>query len=119
MGDSRSDHRYETVKVSDKMGNEKPRVIFFIYKLLNAAESTWLFVKLLLSFYRDNEEWKKLHKVLAPKMLRPGDILENLEKLNGIAREAVDHMMTLRGLNGEMPDLEGEIVKCVAECKFI
>lgn len=52
-------------------------------------------------------------------MLRPGDILENLEKLSGVTRDAVDHMMTLRGLNGEMPDLEGEIVKYVAECKFI
>jgi len=51
-------------------------------------------------------------------MLRPGDILENLEKLSSVARDAVDHMMTLRGLNGEMPDLEGEIPKYVAECKF-
>jgi len=76
-------------------------------------------VKPLLCFYRENEEWNKLHKVLAPKMLRPGDILENLEKLSGVTRDAVDHMMTLRGLNGEMPDLEGEIVKYVAECKFI
>lgn len=76
-------------------------------------------MKAILSFYRENEEWNKLHKVLAPKMLRPGDILENLEKLSGVVRDAVDHMMTLRRLNGEMPDLEGEIVKYVAECKFI
>lgn len=51
-------------------------------------------------------------------MLRPGDILENLEKFSSVARDAVDHMLTLRSLNGEMPDLEGEIVKYVAECKF-
>ena len=52
-------------------------------------------------------------------MLRPGDILENLEKLGGVARDAVDHVIMLRSLNGEiMPDLEGEIVKYVAECKF-
>ena len=75
-------------------------------------------MKAFIPFYRENEEWNKLHKVLAPKMLRPGDILENLEKLSSVARDAVDHMMTLRGLNGEMPDLEAEIVKYVAECKF-
>ena len=71
-----------------------------------------------LSFLRENEEWNKLHKVLAPKMLRPGDILENLEKLGSVTGDAVDHMIMLRGLTGEMPDLEGEIVKYVAECKF-
>jgi len=68
--------------------------------------------------FRENEEWNKLHKVLAPKMLRPGDILENLGQLSSVARDAVDYMMGLRGLNGEIPDLEGEIAKYVAECKF-
>ena len=52
-------------------------------------------------------------------MLRPGDILQNLEKLGDVARDAVDHMIVLRSLTGEiMPDLEEEIVKYVAECKF-
>lgn len=72
----------------------------------------------IVHFCRENEEWSKLHKVLAPKMLRPRDILENLENFNGVTRDAIEHLLTLRGLIGEVPDLEGEIAKYVAECEF-
>lgn len=69
-------------------------------------------------FHREDEEWSKLHKVLAPKMLRPRGIIENLENFNGVTRDAIEHLLTSRGLNGEVPDLEGEIPKYVAECEF-
>lgn len=51
-------------------------------------------------------------------MLRPRDILENLENFSGVTRDAVEHLLLLRGLNGEVHDLEGEIAKYVAECEF-
>lgn len=96
------------------MRNEKP-----VFLHIQTFTCSFMYCESIqLSFFRENEEWNKLHKVLAPKMLRPGSILENLEKLSSVARDAVDYMMVLRGLNGEMPDLEGEIAKYVAECKF-
>ena len=51
-------------------------------------------------------------------MLRPKDIRENLDNFNGVARDAIEHMVTIRGADDVIPDLEGEIAKWATECKF-
>ena len=59
-----------------------------------------------------------MRKGLASKMLRPKDIRENLENFNGVARDAIAHMVEVRGTNDEITDLEGELAKYATECKF-
>ena len=66
---------------------------------------------------REGEKWSRLRKALAPKMLRPKGIRENLDNFNGVARDAITHMAALRGIGDEIPDLEGELSKYACECK--
>ncbi len=51
-------------------------------------------------------------------MLRPKNIHDNLENFNNVARDAIDHMVAIRGADWTIPDLEGELAKFAAECKF-
>ena len=76
-------------------------------------------IHLQLSFLilREGEKWSRLRKALAPKMLRPKGIRENLDNFNGVARDAITHMAALRGIGDEIPDLEGELSKYATECK--
>ena len=66
---------------------------------------------------RQGEKWRRLRKALAPKMLRPKGILENLDNFNGVARDTISHMASLRGIGDEILDLEGELSKFATECK--
>nr|XP_058964267.1 cytochrome P450 10-like [Pocillopora verrucosa] len=63
----------------------------------------------------EGEKWSRLRKALAPKMLRPKGIRENLDNFNGVARDAITHMAALRGIGDEIPDLEGELSKYATE----
>ena len=74
-----------------------------------------------MSVCRQGEEWSQLRKALAPKMLRPKDIWENLENFNNVTRDTIDHMLAIRGSHGsegEIPDLEQELAKWATECKL-
>ncbi|KAL9965314.1 hypothetical protein ACROYT_G029095 [Oculina patagonica] len=68
-----------------------------------------------LSSLTDGEKWVRLRKALAPKMLRPKNIHDNLENFNNVARDAIDHMVAIRGADWTIPDLEGELAKFAAE----
>ncbi|PFX18324.1 cytochrome P450 27C1-like [Stylophora pistillata] len=61
------------------------------------------------------EKWSRLRKALAPKMLRPKGIRDNLDNFNGVVRDAIAHMASLRGIGDEIPDLEGELSKYATE----
>ncbi len=71
-----------------------------------------------LFHYREREDWSRLRRALAPKMLRPKDIRENLDNFNDVTRDAIDHMVAIRGVDGTIPDLEGELTKYTTEGKF-
>lgn len=71
-----------------------------------------------LFHYREGEDWSRLRRTLAPKMLRPKDIRENLDNFNDVTRDAMDHMVAIRGVDGTIPDLEGELTKYTTEGKF-
>ncbi|KAL9965313.1 hypothetical protein ACROYT_G029094 [Oculina patagonica] len=63
----------------------------------------------------DGEDWSQLRRALAPKMLRPKDIRENLDNFNAVTRDAIEHMLTVRGEDNVIPDLEGELAKYTTE----
>ena len=67
----------------------------------------------------DGEKWSRLRKALASKMLRPKDIRENLDNFNSVARDTIERMVTIRGKDDVIPDLEGELAKYATECKLI
>ena len=67
---------------------------------------------------RDGEEWSRVRKALASKMLRPKDIRDNLEKFNGVTKDAIEHMVSVRGADDEIPNLEEELAKWATECKL-
>ena len=70
----------------------------------------------LLFPYRDGEEWNRVRKALASKMLRPKDIRDNLENFNGVTRDAIEHMLSVRGADDVIPNLEEELGKWATEC---
>ena len=72
----------------------------------------------ILFHYSQREEWSRLRRALAPKMLRPKDIRDNLENFNNVTRDAIEHMLTIRGEDDVIPGLENELAKWAAECKF-
>ena len=58
-----------------------------------------------------------MRKALAPKMLRPKDIRDNLENFNSVTRDAIEHMVSIRGADMEISDLDKELAKWATECK--
>lgn len=71
-----------------------------------------------LFHYRRGEDWSRLRRVLAPKMLRPKDIRENLDNFNGVTGDAIEHMVAVRREDDVIPDLEDELAKWSTECKY-
>ncbi|KAL9965315.1 hypothetical protein ACROYT_G029100 [Oculina patagonica] len=68
-----------------------------------------------LASLTNGEKWSRLRKALAPKMLRPKNIHDNLENFNSVTRDAIDHMVAIRGADRTIPDLEGELAKYATE----
>lgn len=68
-------------------------------------------------YHRNGEEWNRVRKALASKMLRPKDIRDNLENFNGVTRDAVEHMVSVRDADDIIPNLEEELAKWATECK--
>lgn len=52
-------------------------------------------------------------------MLRPKDIRENLDNFNSVITDTIERMVTIRGEDDVIPDLEGELAKYATECKLI
>ena len=50
-------------------------------------------------------------------MLRPKDIRDNLENFNGVTRDAIEHMVSVRDADDIIPNLEEELAKWATECK--
>ena len=73
---------------------------------------------LFFRIHRNGEDWSRLRKVLASKLLHPKDIRENLFNFNAVTRDAIEHMVAIRGADDVIPDLEGELAKFATECKF-
>jgi len=63
----------------------------------------------------EGKEWSRSRKVMAPKMLRPKDIRDNLENFNSVTRDAIEHLVSIRGGDMVIPDLEKELAKWSTE----
>ena len=68
-----------------------------------------------LNIYRNNEEWQRVRQALAPKVMRPKVLEENIDNFNAVTRDAVKRLVKIRETNGEVPDLEGELSKWSTE----
>ncbi|CAH3104927.1 unnamed protein product [Porites lobata] len=64
---------------------------------------------------REGVEWNRMRKALAPKMLRPKDIRENMENFTAVTRDAIEHMVSIRGADMEIPDLGKELAQWATE----
>ena len=69
-------------------------------------------------YNRQGEDWSRVRRALASKMLRPKDIRENLDNFNGVTRDTIEHFLAVRGEDGVIPNLENELAKYAFECKF-
>lgn len=68
-----------------------------------------------LNISRNNEEWQRVRQALAPKVMRPKVLEENIDNFNAVTRDAVKRLVKIRETNGEVPDLEGELSKWSTE----
>ena len=75
-----------------------------------------------LFLHRIGEEWKKIRQAVAPRIMRPKVLVENLDKFNSVAEDAVEQLAKIKGTcgqDGEVPDLEGELKKWSTESMYI
>lgn len=78
-----------------------------------------LFVTFTFWFFREGEDWNRMRKALAPKMLRPKDVRDNMDNFTAVTRDAIEHMVSIRGIDMEIPDLDKELAKWATECKCL
>ena len=60
-----------------------------------------------------------MRKALAPKMLRPKDVRDNMDNFTAVTRDAIEHMVSIRGIDMEIPDLDKELAKWATEGKCL
>ena len=60
-----------------------------------------------------------MRKALAPKMLRPKDVRDNMDNFTAVTRDAIEYMVSIRGIDMEIPDLDKELAKWATECKCL
>ena len=88
--------------------------VFFLKLTLTLGSYTH-FVAILC---RDGEEWQRIRNALAPKVMRPKVLEENIGNFNAVTKDAVERMVQIRDTNGEVPDLEEELSKWSTEGSY-
>jgi len=66
----------------------------------------------------DGEEWHRIRQSIAPKMMRPKIVEENIENFNAVAEDAIARFVKLKeacGPDDHIPDLEGELSRFSTE----
>ncbi|KAL9959272.1 hypothetical protein ACROYT_G032582 [Oculina patagonica] len=67
----------------------------------------------------DGKEWQRIRQALAPKMMRPKVLEENIDNFNSVTKDTIERLAKIRGTGGleagEIPDLEGELGKWATE----
>ena len=74
------------------------------------------------SYVRNNEEWSRVRKAMASKLLRPQDVGENIQSFCSMTRDAVSYLAKTRGdagFDNEIPNLEDVLYNFSAESKYI
>ena len=76
------------------------------------------FLSSLILLYRRGEEWYRIRQALAPKMMRPKVLEENIDNFNSVTKDTIERLAKIKGTSGqdgEIPDLEGELSKWATE----
>ena len=71
---------------------------------------------------RDGEEWHRLRKTIAPKLMRPKIVEENILNFNAVSKDAVARFVELKEAyeqDDHIPDLDKELNRWSLEGKFI
>lgn len=66
----------------------------------------------------NGREWQRIRQAIAPKMMRPKVVEENIDNFMAVTKDAIERLAKLKGtsgLGGEIPDLEGELTKWATE----
>lgn len=72
--------------------------------------------------HRNGEEWKRIRQAVAPKIMRPKVLEENIDNFSSVAEDAVERLAKIKGTSGqdgEVPDLEGELKKWSTESMYM
>ena len=73
-----------------------------------------------LSCNRQGQEWQRLRKCIAPKMMRLKTVEENIDNFNAVTEDAIARFTKLKeacGPNHHIPNLEDELKKFSMESK--
>lgn len=66
----------------------------------------------------NGKEWQRIRQAVAPKLMRPKVLEENIDNFNAVTNDTLKRLANLKetsGLGGEIPDLEGELSKWATE----
>ena len=69
---------------------------------------------------RNGEEWRRIRQSIAPKMMRPKTVEENIDNFNDVSEDAISRFVKLKevcGPDDHIPDLEGELSRFSTESK--
>jgi len=69
-------------------------------------------------FMSEGEEWHRIRQTIAPKIMRPKIVEENIDNFNAVAEDAIARFVKLKegcGPDDHIPDLEWEISKWSTE----
>ena len=76
---------------------------------------------MILILYRNGKEWQRVRQAVAPKVLRPKVLEENIGDFNCVADDTIEQLKKVKvtsGQDGEVPDLEGELKKWSTESRY-
>lgn len=83
---------------------------------------TWICTGYEFFNLRNGDEWHRIRRNVAPKMMRPKVVEENLDNFNLVAEDAMARFMKLKETCGpadHIPDLEGELMKFTLESGYV
>ena len=72
--------------------------------------------------HRNGKEWHRIRQAVAPKVMRPKVLEENIDDFNCVAEETIERLKKLKvtsGQDGEVPDLEVELKKWSTESTYM
>ena len=78
----------------------------------------------LFDFYlilRNGDEWHKIRQSIAPKIMRPKTVEENIDNFNAVSEDAISRFVKLKeacGPHDHIPDLEEELSRFSTESKL-
>ena len=77
--------------------------------------------RVILLLYRNGEEWQRIRQAVAPKVMRPKVLEENIDDFNCVAEDTIQRWKKIKvtsGQDGEVPELEGELKKWSTESRY-